>query len=189
MDNTYQSEFEQVIELFCSICDDLYIPYFIGGSVASGIRGEFRATNDVDVVCDFRNVNIAKFVMLCQDQFYADEVSIPKLIANMASFNIIHKMSFVKVDVFTKLSLLEELEFGRAGAILQVGTRTKAKIATSEYIILAKLRWWKNSKEILGRQLEDIAKVVSCNKGFLDFAYLKKMAEKIELLDELGKIL
>ena len=189
MESTYKTEFEKVIELFCSICGELCIPYFIGGSVASGVRSEFRATNDVDIVCDFRNVDVTRFIVLCQNEFYADEVSIPKLIADKSSFNIIHKMSFVKIDVFTKLSVLEESEFNRANAILQVGSRIKAKVATSEYIILAKLRWWKNSNGILSRQLEDIAKVVLCNKDFLDFVYLKEMAGKIALLDELEKIL
>ena len=34
--------------------DQLGVAWFVGGSVASGAFGEFRATNDVDVIADLQ---------------------------------------------------------------------------------------------------------------------------------------
>ena len=42
--------FEQLL----AVMDALEIPYFVGGSVASGSYGLPRQTNDIDIIADFR---------------------------------------------------------------------------------------------------------------------------------------
>lgn len=43
------------------VLDRLEIRYAVGGSIASGIHGVPRQTNDIDFIADFRNVDMTEF--------------------------------------------------------------------------------------------------------------------------------
>ena len=46
------------------------IRYFLVGSFASGFRGEFRATNDLDIVCSFVPDSSALFLEQAKRNFF-----------------------------------------------------------------------------------------------------------------------
>ena len=54
----------------------LDIPYLIGGSVASGIWGEIRYTQDIDLVIDLKNDRIDPLINVCSPRFYLSKVAI-----------------------------------------------------------------------------------------------------------------
>ena len=54
-----------------SIFDSLKIPYFLVGSFASGIRGEFRATNDLDFVCNLDLSKGSELTLATAEDFYS----------------------------------------------------------------------------------------------------------------------
>jgi len=39
---------------FVDLLDRLGVVWYVGGSVASTVHGQFRATNDIDVIADVR---------------------------------------------------------------------------------------------------------------------------------------
>jgi hypothetical protein len=80
--------------------DELSVPYFLGGSMASSAHGIYRATNDADFVADLRPTHAPKLVGLLGEGFYADEPSILNAIQNRRSFNLIHLETMLKVDIF-----------------------------------------------------------------------------------------
>ena len=47
--------------------DALGVPWLIGGSVASSMRGEPRSTNDLDLVADLRTEHVAPLVWTLRD--------------------------------------------------------------------------------------------------------------------------
>lgn len=59
--------------LLLAVLDKMEIAYQIGGSLASSSYGEFRSTNDVDVVARLDQNQVAEFAELLQASgFYAD---------------------------------------------------------------------------------------------------------------------
>src|SRR5215472_11472998 len=53
--------------------EQLAIPYHIGGSVASSLYGEFRPTQDVDIVADLHLTHARSFVKLLEGDYYIVE--------------------------------------------------------------------------------------------------------------------
>ena len=178
----------QVLAEIAVMLDARQIQYFLAGSFASGMRGEFRATNDVDLVCRFSSAAVPGFLEAARTAFYCDELSIPRAVQEEASFNIIHKQTFVKVDFFTKLGALEVDQFARATKCLIPGTNSCICVSTTEYNIIAKLRWYEMSNRQLERQLGDVRAMVEINRDSLDREYLSHWAPVVgvaKLLEEL----
>jgi hypothetical protein len=55
--------------------DQCGIPYTVGGSLASSVSGEPRASLDADVVVQMRPDQIDDLVKLLGDEFYSDSAS------------------------------------------------------------------------------------------------------------------
>jgi hypothetical protein len=91
------------IEKIASALNHLEIPYFICGSVASSLRGEFRATYDIDIVCSLSVLQVDPLVAVLESNFFADKLAIISAVLEHRSFNIIEKESCLKVDLFTKI--------------------------------------------------------------------------------------
>lgn len=53
--------------------DRLYIPYLIGGSMASALHGVTRSTIDADVVTEIEPEQPQSLAEMLRDDFYADE--------------------------------------------------------------------------------------------------------------------
>ncbi len=66
----------EIVSVITSVFDALKIPYFIGGSFASGIHGLPRATRDVDFVAEIKISQIDPLVGDLENEFYLDSQSI-----------------------------------------------------------------------------------------------------------------
>ena len=91
------AEWPDLLRKIINGLNQLKIEYVIGGSVASSIRGEFRATNDLDIVAKFEKQVVPSFCNFFLNDFYVDELSVEKAVNEQRSFNIIDKKSFLKV--------------------------------------------------------------------------------------------
>jgi hypothetical protein len=80
--------------------DDAEVPYVIGGSLASSVHGEPRATMDVDVVADLPLEAIARLVAGLRPEYYVDEEAARGAVQSRGAFNAVHMHSGVKVDFF-----------------------------------------------------------------------------------------
>src|SRR5947209_19734117 len=76
------------------------VAYLVGGSLASSQFGIPRSTQDVDLVADLRQKQVAPLVDVLQADFYIDAQMIGDAIRRKSSFNIIHLATMYKVDVF-----------------------------------------------------------------------------------------
>ncbi len=83
-----------------NVLKSLDIPYLIGGSLASTLYGMVRMTQDSDVITVMRRVHVRPFVDALKEAFYIDEEMIQDAISRNTSFNIIHRDSMFKVDIF-----------------------------------------------------------------------------------------
>src|SRR5262245_53526957 len=70
-----------------AIYDQLRIPYYIAGSVASSAYSLPRTTYDVDMVADMQPQHVAPFAAALVEEYYVDRGAVLDAIAQHASFN------------------------------------------------------------------------------------------------------
>ena len=95
-----QNEPVEVTLKVTDVFEKLGVPYLIGGSLASTLYGMVRTTQDSDVIAEMRLEHLKPFVAALQDEFYLDDEMIVESIQRNSSFNIIHRETMFKVDVF-----------------------------------------------------------------------------------------
>jgi hypothetical protein len=149
----------------------------IGGSFASTVHGEPRATNDVDFIATLGLAEVVPFVRALGALFYADEQMIRAAVRARDSFNIIDERSFLKVDVFVPSA--GPLGYGqlarrRPYALTEDGP--EVFVLGPEDTILQKLRWYELGGRSSDRQWRDIAGVIRVSRQ-LDLSYLRDVAK------------
>ena len=95
-----QAEFLEALRLVTAAFDKLGIQYAVGGSYASSLYGEARATRDVDLIANVTGRHAGLLVAALGRQFYADEAQITAAARDQVSFNLIHIDSMSKIDVY-----------------------------------------------------------------------------------------
>jgi len=155
----------------------------IGGSFASTVHGEPRATNDVDFIATFGLAEVAPFVRALGSSFYADEQMIRRAVRARESFNVIDERSFLKIDVFIPAPGAigdGQLTRRRPYALTEHGP--EVFVLGPEDTILQKLRWYDLGGRTSDRQWRDIAGVFRVSRN-LDQQYLSEVAALAGLSD------
>jgi hypothetical protein len=167
------------------------VPYLIGGSLASTLYGMIRTTQDADIITEMGAAHIQPFVLALQNEFFIDEEMIAESIQRNSSFNIIHKESMFKVDVFIPRPCpFQRSQLARARKqTFSLETEVSAKFASPEDIILSKLEWYRMGGEVSDRQWRDVLGVLKTREGELDLDYLGKWANELKVTDLLDRAL
>jgi hypothetical protein len=162
------------------VLEKLGIPYLIGGSLASTIYGMVRTTQDVDIIAEMR-----------LDHIYTDEEMIAESIRHNSSFNIIHRETMFKVDVFIpRRRPFHQSQFARAQKqVIAVEPEVSAYFSSAEDTILAKLEWYRMGGEVSERQWRDVLGILKMRTGALDLDYLRKWAKELKVIDLLEQAL
>jgi hypothetical protein len=173
------------------VLEELDIPYWIGGSLAAALHGVARATLDTDLVAAMTREHVADFVRELEESFYVDDEMIRGAIDHRSSFNLIHKNTMFRVDVF----ILKERPFDqmqlerRVAQIVTTEPERRAYVCTAEDIILTKLEWYKAGGEISERQWRDVMGVIRVQSKSLDVDYLHTWAAELGVLNLLEEAL
>jgi hypothetical protein len=186
-----QNEPIEVTFKVTDVLDTLGIPYLIGGSLASTLYGMVRTTQDSDIVTEMRREHLSSFVMALKDEFYVDDEMIAEAIQRHSSFNIIHRETMFKVDVFVpwpRPFLQSQLARAQKQTFV-FETEVSAKFASPEDTILAKLEWYRLGGEVSERQWRDILGVLKTRANALDLDYLRKWASELMVNDLLERAL
>jgi len=166
--------------------EELGIPYYISGSIASSIYGTPRSTLDVDIVSDLKPGQVHSFVEMLQLAYYIDEKMILNAINTCSSFNLIHLETMIKVDIFIiKDSPYQRETFRRRKKDFfnEEEDSIEFNIASFEDIILSKLEWFKAGGNISKPQWYDVLGVLKVQKNLLDMEYLRRWAAKLKIID------
>jgi hypothetical protein len=186
---TASDELTSALSSVTSALDAHRVRYFVTGSLAASAHGEFRATNDIDIVADFASVDLRALMRAFDAVFYADAEQAVSCVRDGHSFNLIHKTTFLKVDFFPAVSDFNRTAIERA-QLLVVGLGAPAiRVATREDILLAKLRWYRLGDESSETQRRDIIGIVALNRERFDRTYLDTWAAELGVHDLLDRFL
>lgn len=170
--------------------EQLAIPYYIGGSIASSLYGMARATMDVDIAVDMAFDQVPSLVRLLQDEYYIDAQMIHDAITDASSFNLIHLETMMKVDVFVlgkdpyRQSVLARKSEDR---LVEDDPESLFYLSSPEDIILTKLQWYETGGRISQRQWLDILGVIKVQGESLDREYLIAWSNTLGVLDLLRR--
>lgn len=167
------------------------VAHLIGGSVASTLHGEPRATADVDFAVHLEPAEVEHLASALEPGFHVDVGSIRAAVEHASSFNAIDRRTYVKVDVFVRpRSGLYGEEIERAQpAELRAGPDGRARVATAEDTLLQKLRGCRSTGETSDRQWRDVLGIVRVSGPDLDRGYLARWARALDLEELLVRAL
>lgn len=186
-----QNEPVEVTLRVTAVFEALGVPYLIGGSLASALYGMVRTTQDADIVAEMQLVHLQPFISALEDEFYVDGEMIADAILRHSSFNIIHRSTMFKVDVFIpRPRPFVQSQLTRAKRqFFTFDTEVSANFASPEDTILAKLEWYRLGGEVSDRQWRDILGVMKVRAGDLDIGYLRTWAQALAVADLLERAL
>jgi hypothetical protein len=186
-----QNEPIEVTLKVTGVLEKLGTPYIIGGSLASTLYGMVRTTQDSDIVAEMRTEHVHPFIAALQNEFFIDEEMIAEAVQHNSSFNIIHRETMFKVDVFIPGPRpFQKSQIARAQRqTFDLEPEISANFASAEDTILAKLEWYRMGGEVSDRQWRDILGVLKTRAGDLDLEYLRKWANELNVADLLERSL
>lgn len=174
-----------------AIFDKLAIPYLLGGSLASSIYGDSRATFDADFLADVTQDHVDELVHLLEPDFYVAKESVFDALKHRKSFNLISWESGFKIDVFVLRDRSYDERQMRHRVRLQIShdPDVRAWVASAEDTILTKLEWYRLGGEVSDRQWNDVLGVVRLMRERLDIKLLESGAQELGVSDLLQRAL
>ena len=162
----------------------LSIPCYFGGSIASSVHGTPRSTIDADIVADIQPNLADDLYQRLKPIYFADLTSIRKATEMRESFNLLHRETHVKIDVFVQRHYRYERQvMERIQMIAFDSDRADDRLpfCSVEDIILNKLMWYDQGGRISERQWSDLQGVLKIQRNALDRAYLDHWANYLDV--------
>ena len=177
--------------LMAGILEDLGVTYVLGGSIASTLHGEPRATLDVDIVAALRDEHLPALRDRLGEEFYLPQEGMRKAVREHGSFNLIHIPTGMKVDVFIPpaTGIHEEKWRRRQRVVLQKEPERSIWVTDPEDIVLQKLDWYRRGGPVSQMQWRDALGVLKVQAGRLDHRHLRKWAAAMGMSALLEKAL
>lgn len=176
------NELEILYEV-CSRLEKAGIDYMLTGSLAMNYYAQPRMTRDLDLVVALSSAEQKKVPGLFEPDFYVDETSVARAIADTSMFNLLHMDSVVKVDMIVRKNTpYRRKEFERRQRVVLDGF--EAWIVSKEDLILSKLVWSKPSRSEL--QLRDVQNLLQSGA---DVDYLREWASELSVAELLEQYL
>jgi hypothetical protein len=173
---------EHLLYALVQFFENLNVRYFITGSIAAMTYGESRFTNDVDIVADIQEDQIAEFCSAFPPpEFYLSVDAMRGAIRARRQFNLLHISEGINADIIIpNQSEFNQSRFSRRRPE-QVGSRGYAIVASPEDVILKKLEYYKEGQS--EKHLRDIAGMLQICPYPIDHVYLELWAAKLKVLD------
>lgn len=163
--------------------DQLGLRYAIGGSVASSVHGEPRASADADVIVEMGEHELPGLVAALQERFYVPEDAAREAIRRASSFNVIHLDSAYKVDIFVAGADPLDREQLHRRELIAIGSDPPATayVTAPENVVLRKLDWFRKGGGVSDQQWRDVLGVLKVQGAALDARYLRDVARQVGL--------
>ncbi len=171
--------------------NDLKIPHYVGGSIASSYHGATRSTMDVDLVCEMLEAQIPEFLARIDDRFYVSELAVRQAVKSKSCFNLIHLPTSFKVDIFVSRKRHFDIDCMRRASVATLGDSktVEVPIATAEDIIICKLEWYRLTNETSERQWDDVSRLLRLLGDTADKQHMKRAADSVGVSDLLVRLI
>lgn len=162
--------------------------YFVGGSVASSLQGEPRATNDIDMVVALPVRRVAAFAEALGSEFEVDREMVKEALGRGGSANIFYLPLVTKIDLFgLGEAPFDEAEFARRRRVRVRATGEELWLKSPEDSVLRKLLWYREGGAVSERQWRDVVEVLRVSDAEMSVAYLDSWAPRLGLTGLLAR--
>lgn len=156
------------------------IVYMLVGSFASGVYGEYRLTNDVDIVIE---PTLPQIDALCaafpNPPFYCSVPAARDALNRGGQFNILHPPTSMKIDfMIARRDAWGKMQVARRRREW-VLPQLEGSIAAPEDVILGKL--WYYAEGESEKHLRDIASMLKASDVEIDREYVAHWARELKL--------
>jgi hypothetical protein len=172
------------------VFDELGAPCYLGGSVASSLRGMQQLAQDVDLVVDLPRHRLPSLLALLGQHYVLDEEDAGQAVRERASFPVIHLDSLLKVDVVLPRPSAFETAMRRLVAPATLDERCPAvQVASAPEMLLVKLRRYQLDERSRrdgmrdDAQWNDIVGMLKVQGPDLDLALLAQWAGALEVAE------
>ncbi|WP_200883855.1 hypothetical protein [Archangium violaceum] len=156
------------------------VGYFLGGSLASSLQGEPRATNDIDFVVDLEPSRAESLAQALGSDFDVDVEALRQAATRRGSWNIFHQPTVTKVDLFLlRPGAFDRSEFSRRRRVVLTPEGRGLYIKSPEDSVLRKLLWFREGGEVSSTQWRDVVQILRLAAGTLDESYLREWAGRL----------
>ena len=162
--------------------------YFVGGSLASSLQGEPRATNDIDFVVSLPLGRVAALRDALGSDFELDVDMLRDALRTASTANAFNLPTVTKIDFFGRAHEdYDESEFTRRRRVIVREPDGALFIKAPEDTVLRKLSWYRAGGEVSDRQWRDVVSVLRVSAPDLDSAYLDRWAARLSLTGLLAR--
>jgi hypothetical protein len=161
--------------------------YFLGGSLASSLDGQPRATNDIDFVIDIPIGKVGALAAALGADFEVDGDTLRDAVLHGRCANVFYLPQILKIDFFGHgHGPYDESEFSRSRAVTVRADRTLI-VKAPEDTVLRKMLWYREGGEVSDRQWHDILGVLRTQGSRLDIDYVRTWAARLSVVDLLDR--
>jgi hypothetical protein len=154
--------------------------YFVGGSLASSLQGEPRATNDIDIVVDLPIKSIGDLVTALGADFEVDVDMLRDALVHRSTCNIFHLPTVMKIDLFAVgPAPYDQMEFSRRRPVQVRASGETLVVKSPEDTVLRKLLWYREGGGVSERHWRDVVEVLRVSGATLDRSYLTTWANQL----------
>lgn len=164
--------------------------YFVGGSVASSLQGEPRATNDIDLVVSLPPHRVQELAAKLGPDFEVDEEMLRDALRRGSCANIFYLPMVTKIDLFALgKGPYDEAEFGRRRKVRVRSSGDELFVKAPEDTVLRKLLWYREGGEVSSKQWRDVVEVLRVSGEQLEREYLELWSRRLAIDELLARAL
>jgi Nucleotidyl transferase AbiEii toxin, Type IV TA system len=162
--------------------------YFVGGSLASSLQGEPRATNDIDFVISLPARRVDALRAALGEDFEVDTDTLRDAILHARTANAFYLPFVTKIDFFGRgYEPFDESEFSRRKPMMVRASGETLVIKSAEDTVLRKLLWFREGGQVSEKQWRDVVAVLRISRRTIDDAYLATWASRLGLSELLAR--
>ena len=182
---------ENAIDIALKVARALHVvgaEYFVGGSLASSLQGEPRATNDIDFVIALPLGKVGDLGKALGGDFEVDTDTLRDAVMRASCANAFYLPVVTKIDFFGRgYEAFDESEFSRRRPTVVTVTGESLVVKSPEDTVLRKLLWFREGGEVSDKQWRDIVSVLQISGDKMDQTYLTGWASRLRVSELLER--